>query len=169
MDIIFFSSIFPDLAIVFIYNSDPSLTLAIKSAILSWSSLIRSISLSLSSIPDRSLTFEIRLLNLSSWNFSMTLDVSKSPNTIDSRSKSIGTSLMIVARSLLILADSIFSSTFFFWAPFNLSTLERTPSTLPYSSNSLIPVFSPIPGMPGMLSDLSPIRPLRSINWSGLS
>ena len=83
-----------------------------------------------------------------------------------SRSRSSGTSVLMVARNFDILMSSTAPSTFSFILPFNLSVLARRLSTLPNSLISLAAVFSPTPGQPGKLSAESPISASRSITCS---
>ena len=78
----------------------------------------------------------------------------------------IGTSILIVARNLEKVINSLLVSTFVFKAPFSWSVCSSRFSILPNSAISFWAVFSPTPGHPGMLSELSPISPKRSITWS---
>ncbi len=80
-----------------------------------------------------------------------------------SRSRSIGTSVLIVTRNFENSICSLFSSTFFFNAPFSSSVRASRLSIDPNCVMSFTAVFSPTPGQPGTLSDVSPIRPSRSI------
>ncbi len=80
----------------------------------------------------------------------------------------ISISVLIVAKTLEILASSIFSSTFSFCLPFNSWVLIKRLSKVSYFCISFKPVIFPMPGIPGMLSAVSPIIAFKSITWSGL-
>ena len=82
------------------------------------------------------------------------------------RSSSTGTSVLMVTRNFENFICSVFSSTFFFIAPFSWSVLANRLSIDPNWLMSFTAVFSPTPGHPGTLSAVSPIRPNRSITWS---
>ena len=85
-----------------------------------------------------------------------------------SRSSWMGTSVLMVTRNLENLICSMFSSTFFFIAPFSWSVFSSRLSIEPNWLISFTAVFSPTPGQPGTLSAVSPIRPRRSMTWSVL-
>ena len=80
-----------------------------------------------------------------------------------STSISKGTSVLIVTRCLERSICSLFSSTFFLRAPFNLSVFSNRFSIFPKSVSRVSALLGPTPGHPGMLSDASPINPNRSI------
>ena len=70
---------------------------------------------------------------------------------------------MIVANFLERMAKSFPAFIFSPNAPFILSALASTFSSVPYSANNLQAVFCPTPAIPGMLSTASPINPKKSI------
>ena len=74
-------------------------------------------------------------------------------------SKSIGTSLIIVANDLDIRPCCWKRSTFSFCLPFSSWTFANKPSMEPYFATKAFAVFSPIPGTPGILSEASPHKP----------
>ena len=79
---------------------------------------------------------------------------------------SIGTSILIVARYFEKRICSLFSSTFFFKAPFSSSVCANKFSMESNVSSNFWAVFSPTPGHPGILSEESPIKPSRSMTCS---
>ncbi len=102
-------------------------------------------------------------LNSKSLNIARSFSSSASLSLRAERSRSIGTSVRIVAKIFAKRILSTLVSTFSRSLPLISAVRESISSTPPNCFISCVAVFGPTPGQPGKLSEESPIRARRSI------